>query len=299
MQTLISKKIFLRFYKSTDTDVVVSFFRTAHQFASGPELRSTLKWLIQGNYYFRKYCQFWKEDLADTNAYQTYDIDIRDLSVSSRNYTLQVVQDIAQPCSIRISVYASDSTNPKSILDFLPRTISHLDISVQESIEPSLIPALIRSLPALKSFGVNIYGRPLRSLLPTSQINIIPSVTCTYASFSIPWDPEDDERCQFSHEFLFLRGEEVHWRNKGWDVREFPHGKLPEDIGSDTIELQAEVASWFNQNESIKSIEFKMWAAYPWAFYFNEAEIPEGDDINWYDAEFESSGEVETDDDLQ
>ena len=129
-------------------------------------------------------------------------------------------------------------------------------------------------------------------------VNLIPTQTCTSASFSIPWDPEDDEWEQFSHDFFFMRGEEVRWRYKGWIIVDFPHEDLPEDIASGTTELRAEVTRWFHQSESIESIEFKIWGAYPWGFYFNEADIPGPDDINWYDSEFESDSDVETDGDV-
>jgi len=298
LKALISRKIFFHFFKWTETDLDISFFGTVHQFSSGAELRSTLEWLIQGNYYFHKYWQFRGDCSFNTHENQRYDIDIRGLSASSRNYTIQIVQNLPQPYGFKISVYSSDSRNAMSILDILPRTISHLDISVQESIKPSLIPALIRSLLTLKSLVVNVYGRLRPSRSPTSAVNLIPSQTCTWASFSIPWDPEDDEWHQFSHDFSYLRGEQVRWRCKRWDVVDFPHGDLPEDVGSGTTELRSEITSWFHQNESVESIEFKVWAAYPWAFYFNEADIPEQDDIDWYDSEFEFDSDIETDGDV-
>src|SRR5215471_12131329 len=73
LKALISRNLLFRFCKATDTDIVISFFRTVHQFASGPELSSTLQWLIQGYYYFHKYWQFRGDSSFEAHERQRYD----------------------------------------------------------------------------------------------------------------------------------------------------------------------------------------------------------------------------------
>ena len=103
---------------------------------------------------------------------------------------------------------------------------------------------------------------------------------------------------QFSHDFFFSRGKEIRWRFKYWDVMDVPYGNLPENIESRTTKLRAEVTRWFHQNVSVESIEFKIWGGYPWGFYFNEADIPDQDDIYRDDSEIESDNDIEIDDDV-
>jgi hypothetical protein len=98
LRGLMARGIFLWIDAVFPLDVVVSFYRVVHRFASAEDHKPAIEWLVRGDQYYH----------TQIHGLRQYDIDIRDLSQLRRNCTLHL-PDLPHPLRLRISVGKADS----------------------------------------------------------------------------------------------------------------------------------------------------------------------------------------------
>jgi hypothetical protein len=260
LKSMMDRDVFLRINKASPTDVVHSFFRTVHLHAINAELPVAITWLIQGERHFQIVIDRRKE----------INLDIRDLTPSWRDTTIQLIHADDQPDGFRISIFDSDSGTPNragSIVDILPKSVSSLDLVVQQNIIPEFMPNLLRSLPSLRTLSVNVYSLPPSGPSPR---RFIPTHSCTRSAYYIPYVKRNHGEQQ-SYELVMAPGNVVLWRYYAWGG---PSQELPKALKTSTADLCFEMESWFAVALSLGSLHFRFWTGYPWAFIFSDQVLP-------------------------
>jgi hypothetical protein len=167
LQTMRTRKVYFKLDKEILRDTVDIFF--SH---SPREKRSTLEWLIEGERLFPMQVQ----------TLPRYNVDLRDLSLSAHDKTLQILHNIIpEPSRLRICIYNKD----QSIINLLPKTTTHLDLFIMESMGPNFVPQPIRSVPGLIYLSVNVYGKKHRQDLGKHRnrtIDYSSSRSCVHSS---------------------------------------------------------------------------------------------------------------------
>jgi hypothetical protein len=118
-------------------------FLFAEQRINSPTERNSNQ-LVKGEHHFQ----------TQIDGQSTFDIDIRDLLPSERDFTLQALRNCRpQPNGYKLSVFRGDIT-----LAFLPKNLSGLQIAIMDEVVPRFIPTLLGSLRALTAFTIHEYG---------------------------------------------------------------------------------------------------------------------------------------------
>lgn len=181
-------------------------------------------------------------------------VSLRRLSASHREASLCILQtlDIDRECTFEIRLHTHDTIN---IANFLPKTISHLQIVVSESnrVFPALLHHIIRALPKLRTISIRLYVGSV------DEGKLGSNATCTVNGFenkfpliAINLDFDDyDIVCEYK--LAIARGHSPVWTVAG--SRDEDGEPIHIETSVDLPELEEEIRIWLSLNSTLENIE--------------------------------------------
>jgi len=242
------------------------------------ELVSFIEWLIYGEQYFQ----------VEVDKNDKFVLDLRGFKQKERDKILTTVKKLPfkHPVDLECDVSAKDSdllyfpdpTKESNLLKYLLHPqITHLELSVKQSIHSKFIPSIIQTLENLSRIVVILRARkPILEYEEDDEDEGIhdgccehilePDAWCTRAIFSPALNCNDLEKSVCFNLGLKVN-QQPRWRifeqidngEREWFSQERLKG-----MEGRNVEIQKELTGWFKMNSHLRSIDFRIFAGEPW-----------------------------------
>jgi F-box-like len=241
------------------------------------ELVSFIEWLIYGDQYFQ----------VEVDKKDKFVLDLRVFKPKERDKILTIVKKLSfkQSLGLQCDVSAKDSDllyfpdpiKESNLLKYLLHPqITHLELSVKQSIHSKFIPSIIQTLENLSHIVVILCAR--KPILEDDEDDdegihdgcceyiLEPDAWCTRAIFSPALNCVDLEKS-----VCFNLGLKVNQKPR-WRIFEQVDNRERERFSQEmlkgmenrNVEIQKELSAWFKMNLHLRSIDFRIFAGEPW-----------------------------------